>query len=274
MSCAGVTLDNFMQAPHNRWAFQHIRELHPTRRIYRGDQSSSTLTSNPRDLDSLVFGVSARTLDLPTWQQEAYADAMVVLHRGELIYEQYFNDQNASTPHQMFSVTKSWVAVAVLSAAHDGVIDLDGEAVGYVPELAGSAFADATVQQLLDMNVGIKFDEEYENPASEVHAYGRVFNIWGQTPDDYAGARTLHDYLPGVQGSGPHGEGFWYVTPVTDVLAWILSRVCDQSIAGIIESEIFQPMQQARARQVGTEGEIAKFHRRGYSPFRACDTAG
>ena len=238
-----VTRANFMQAPFNRWAFQHIRELQPTRELYRGDGPVSRLEDNPQALDELLFGVAeGRRISLQHWQEEAFVDAMVVLHQGRVAYEAYLNGQQRETRHQMFSVTKSWVAVAVLIMAEQGRIEMDKKAAHYLPELADSAFGDATVQQLMDMTVAVDYDEEYENENSAIHGYGRVFSIWGETPANCAGPTTLYDYLPTLRKKGEHGFGFFYVTPDTDVLAWIVSRVSGQSISTVIETQVFQPL--------------------------------
>jgi hypothetical protein len=238
-----VTRANFMQAPFNRWAFQHIRELQPTREIYRGDGPVSGLVEAPQPLHQIVFDIAdGRRVNLPQWQQEAFVDTMLVMHGGGVVYETYLNDQHRQTRHQMFSVTKSWVAVVVLVMAEQGRIDLDKMVVDYLPELAHSAFGDATVQQLMDMTVAVDYDEEYENTDSAIHGYGRVFNIWGEAPANYDGPVTLYEYLPTLGKKGEHGFGFYYVTPDTDVLAWIVSRVSGQNISTVIETLVFQPL--------------------------------
>ena len=238
-----VTRSNFMQPPFNRWAFQHIRELHPTRRIYRGDGPVTKLERNPLPLHELsIENDRGQKINLQSWQEAAFVDAMLVLRDGIVVYETYLNGQRRDTCHQMFSVTKSWVAVVVLLLAERGRLDLEKRVACYVPELADSAFGDATVQQLMDMTVAVDYDEEYENEDSAIHGYGRVFNIWGETPTDYAGPRTLHEYLPTLSKKGEHGQGFLYVTPDTEVLAWIVSRVSGQHISRSIEELLFQPL--------------------------------
>lgn len=238
-----VTRSNFMQAPFNRWAFQHIRELHPTRGLCRGEGPVTRLRHNPLPLHELSFEFDGgRRTGLQQWQRDAFVDAMLILHEGVVVHETYLNGQHRETCHQMFSVTKSWVAVAVLLMAERGSIDLEKNVARYLPELVDSGFGDATVQQLMDMTVAVDFDEEYENEDSAIHGYGRVFSIWGETPVDYTGPRTLHEYLPTLSKRGEHGQGFLYVTPDTEVLAWIVSRVSGQNISGALEERVFQPL--------------------------------
>ena len=49
-SALQVTTGNFMAAPNNRWSFQHIRELHPTREVYRGGGPVAKLSDDTLDL--------------------------------------------------------------------------------------------------------------------------------------------------------------------------------------------------------------------------------
>ena len=44
-----------------------------------------------------------------------YADGLLVLHKGRIIYEKYFGAGEASRPHIAFSVTKSIVGTLAVS---------------------------------------------------------------------------------------------------------------------------------------------------------------
>ena len=63
-----------------------------------------------------------------------------------------------------------------------------------MPELAGSAFADATVRQVMDMTVGVKYSENYTDPAAEVRTYG-IAAGYGKPPEGYDGPRSIVDFL-------------------------------------------------------------------------------
>ena len=236
-----VSIQNFMQAPQNRWSFQHIRELQPTRDVYRGVGPASRLESQMIDLDALEFTTfDSRRITFARWQQESYTDAIVVLHRGKIVYEKYLNGMTPHTQHQMFSVTKSFVGTTVLVLAGQGRIDVDRKVGHYVPELGKSAFGDATVQQVLDMTTGVKYSEDYLDRDSDIARYGNVFSIWGELPDGYTGPTSLYGYLPTLRKQGEHGHAFHYVTPNTDVLGWIISRTTNLSVSAALESILYQ----------------------------------
>ncbi|MBU6238163.1 MAG: serine hydrolase, partial [Planctomycetes bacterium] len=50
---------------------------------------------------------------------------VLVLHRGELVYERYDRDWLESRPHMLASGTKSFSGVIAMFAVHDGLLSLD-----------------------------------------------------------------------------------------------------------------------------------------------------
>jgi CubicO group peptidase (beta-lactamase class C family) len=238
-----VAQSNSMGAPQNRWSLLRIREFQPTREIYRGTGPVAALTSKPVVLDDLEVEVSGgRRITVSRWQREAYTDAMVVLHRGELVYEKYLNGMAPHIQHQMFSVTKSFIGAMMLMLIEMDRVDPALLVGHYLPELKDSAFGDATVQQVLDMTTAVSYSEVYDDPDSDIWRYGYVFRIWGAPPPGYDGPASLYEYLPTLEKKGVHGHAFHYATPNTDVLAWIISRVTNLTVAEAMESMIFQPM--------------------------------
>jgi CubicO group peptidase (beta-lactamase class C family) len=237
-----VTLENFILPPYNRWALQHIRELQPTAEVYPGSGQPAALEEAPVDLDDLRFALAGgKTIDLKSWMAQSYTDSFLVLHQGKLVYERYFTGMQPYTQHQMFSATKSVIATLALTLIQEGKIDPQAKITRYLPELQDSAFAGATVQQVLDMTTSIEFSEDYEDPAADIWQYGYVFAIGGKAPADYAGAKTIYDYLPTLKaGDGRHGRAFHYVTPNTDVIGWLVSRVSGQSVQDLLSERIWQ----------------------------------
>lgn len=239
-----VTQQNFMLPPYNRWAFQHIRELHPTREVYRGTTPPTVLNEALLPLDTLSFDLhGGRKIDLPTWLAESKTDSFLVLHKGKVVFERYLNGMQSHTQHQMFSATKSFVATLTLMLIEEGLVAPERTMVSYIPELKGSAFGDATVQQVLDMTTSIAFSEDYLDPQADIWKYGYVFSIGGKAPDSYAGPATIYDYLPTLKkGKTAHGYAFHYVTPNTDALSWLNSRVLNQSLSAMLSERIWQPL--------------------------------
>lgn len=239
-----VTRSNYMFPPFNRWSFQHFREFHPTREISRGTGAASKLDANPIDLGSVSAKVrKGRTLSLSEFLDESHTDSFLVLHKGKLVYERYMNSQQPDTQHTAFSCTKSFVGTLMLMFIEEGKVDPARTVASYVPELKDSAFGDATVQQILDMTTALEYSEIYTDMNSDFARYAAVWGMWGPTPSDYKGPKTVYDYLPTLnRKSGAHGEAFHYVTPNTDVAGWILRRVSAKSVDELIEERLWQPL--------------------------------
>lgn len=236
-----VTRENFRFAPYNEWSFRHIRELQPTRDIYRGPGPVSELPAKNMDLETLTFSLSGdRRTDLNTWLEYSGTHSFVVLHQGRLVYERYLSGMRSYGHHNMFSVTKSYVGTLVLMLMDEGRIDPGREVADYIPELSGSAFADATVQQVLDMTVSIKFSEEYTDPKADIWRYGSIF---GLGPESAKTHDSVYEFLPALEkDEHAHGEGFHYVSPKTEVLGWILNRVTGKPVSQLMAERFWQPM--------------------------------
>src|SRR5579863_416954 len=103
-----VTLDHHWQdGPANRWAYQHVRELIPTARIARGTGPVWRLAHEERDLSNVHFSIGDEHWTVGRLLDETQTDGFLVLHRGRVVTEQYFNTMTADTPHLLQSVSKS-----------------------------------------------------------------------------------------------------------------------------------------------------------------------
>jgi CubicO group peptidase (beta-lactamase class C family) len=110
-----------------------------------------------------------------------------------------------------------------------------------IPELKDSAFADATVRQVMDMTASFRYSEDYNDPQADVWVYSAAGSPFPK-PSDFQGPRTYYEYLLSVQGEGKHGEAFAYKTPNTDVLGWIIVRSTGTSFADLLSERIWSRM--------------------------------
>jgi CubicO group peptidase (beta-lactamase class C family) len=237
-----VQLGNLLRHPNGRWGFHHLRELGPTTQVWRGAAAAAPLLAEPRALDGLGFDApGGRRLDLTGWQTETYTDALLVLHRGRIVYEKYHAGMQAQQPHVLWSMTKSFTGLLTAQLAHEGLIDTEAPIVRYLPELRGSAWGEATVRQALDMTVAANYKEDFADPASGIWQYIRAGGLQ-PAPAGYSGARNLAELLPRVAAQGTHGEAFRYKTVDTEVLGWLIQRVTGRSYAQLLSERIWAPL--------------------------------
>lgn len=229
-----------LKFPNTRWAFSHIRELVPTARVARDKGIPSKLPAAKKDLDQVKFtdmnGVSQTWKDMLAL---TYTDGVVVMHKGKVVYENYFGALDPDGQHIAMSVTKSFVGMLASMLVHEGKLDATAQVTKYLPELKDTAYGDATVRQVMDMTIGVRYSENYADPKAEVWAYAAAV---GMAPIgfDYKGPRTAYDFLVGLQKEGEHDVAFAYKTVNTEVLAWILRRVSGQNLATLLSDRLWK----------------------------------
>ncbi len=81
--------------------------------------------------------------------------SLLIMHGGRLICESYYAPCTADTLHRMFSITKSFTAVAVGLLADEGKLSLDDRITDYFPEKVPADvhpyIADMTIRNMLMM---------------------------------------------------------------------------------------------------------------------------
>ncbi len=238
-----VDKENWVQYPQMRWALQHVRELWPTRAIRRGALPPSRLPEVRRNLDEVKFSDdTGREISILDWQNATYTDALIVMHKGKLIYERYDNQMRPETLHLLFSVTKSFTGLLAAQLAHEGKIDPEAPVTAYIPELARTAWGDMKVRHVMDMTGSVNFREDYLDPTSDIFLYGYA-NGMMPLPENYKGPKNIYDFLMTLKkGPEEHGSGFVYRTVHSEVLGWIISRVTGRHFADLFSERIWQKL--------------------------------
>jgi CubicO group peptidase (beta-lactamase class C family) len=149
--------------------------------------------------------------------------ALVVLKDGMLVWEQYAPDFAPHQLHSIMSITKLATNLAIGRLVDAGQVDLGARVKDYLPEI-GSGYAEATLQQVLDMNVANDYVEDYEDPDCQAFTAEDTIG-WRVTP---GGGReqTFREFVCSIKSddvNNPSGETL-YKSTNTDVLAWIFER--------------------------------------------------
>lgn len=235
---------DYFSFPKLRWTVCHFRQLMPTMNVSRGIGSPGPLAQQPDPaIDAVTFSPlgSDKTM---TWAQSFdanYTDGIVVLHKGVVVYERYSGCLDVAGQHGAMSVTKSITGLLGEMLVADGTLDETAQVSSLVPELAKSAFGDATVRQVLDMTTGLDYSEDYSDPNADVWIYSAAGNPLPK-PDNYTGPRTYFDYLKTVRKQGEHGDAFGYRTINSDALGWIIARVTGKSVATLLSERIWSKL--------------------------------
>ncbi|XOC83326.1 serine hydrolase (plasmid) [Microvirga sp. M2] len=227
--------------PQWRWSVCHFQQLMPTTPVSRGLGAPRPLERAPRaDIETVRFTPTGATEPMTFMEafDRNFTDGIVILHEGRIAYERYAGCLSEQNRHAAMSVTKSLIGLLSEILIAEGTLDESRRVDSYVPELAASAFGDATVRQVLDMTTGLEFSEDYADPSADVWRHAMAGNPLPK-PADYAGPRNYYEYLVTVRRSGAHGAAFGYKTVNTDAMGWILSRVTGRPVGDLLAERIW-----------------------------------
>ena len=159
--------------------------------------------------------------------------ALLVQQRGDVVAERYgvqpeniFQPEieiTADTTLTSWSMAKSITHAAVGVLVVDGLIDVDAPAA--VPEWAGTAKAEITLLQLLEMRSGLRFVEDYVDDGVS-HCLEMLFGESGPSHAAYAAALPL-DHPPGTV--------YNYSSGTTNIIARIIGDTVSGGAGGAPE---------------------------------------
>jgi CubicO group peptidase (beta-lactamase class C family) len=238
--------DRFLDFPQIRWSLAHMRELAATTAVRRGDAPRVSLgapsAADAAAIDALAFtDMNGRARRFGETLDDTYTDGLIVLHRGRVVYERYLGALQPQLPHACFSITKSYAATLTAALVHERVLDDAKTVPHYLPEMRGTAFDDATLRQVMDMQTGLAYSEVYADERSSIWEYARASGLRPR-PAGYEGAATACDYLRTLRKEGEHAQAFAYKTVNTEVMCWLMARVTGRSLAQLLHERLWAPL--------------------------------
>lgn len=227
-----ASLANWRKAPYCHWAFHHVREIIP----------SAEILNNPADVWELERGTMDMSgLDLADAMIQTECDAVVILHKNKIIHESYRNGMTERDPHILMSVSKSMLGLVAGILFERGELAEDDLITKHVPEVTHTAYAGATIRELLDMRAGVLFDEDYLATEGPIVDY-RFSANWNPVPND-RDAGDLRSFMSVLtESDGQHGGRFHYVSPNTDLLAWVFERASGIRYADLVTERLWKPL--------------------------------
>lgn len=254
-----VSVENWYWGPGNRWSYKNTRRIFPSADIYRGEGAVAPLAYMPRNIDDITF--VHPTTQVVTTIAQMYAqtdtDAFLVMKDGKILAERYFNGMKSADTHILMSVTKSVVGALAGILIEQGRLRPSALITDYVPELKGSAYAGATVRQLLDMTVGLDFNEDYASKTSDLY---RLDEAAGWVPRGPNAPRGLHEYLATLTKKvGVHGSTFRYISANVDLMGWVMERATNTDFASLLSQELWSKLGAERDAYVLLDGHQAAY---------------
>lgn len=220
-----------------RWRLRHGRERQASAPLLHAEPSRALTAGRPISLDGVRFRWPAeRELSFEDYRRASVLDGFLVLHDGRIVFERYYDGFGPRDTHNWASMSKSVIGLLALRLAEDGVVDLDAPTARYAPELAGSPFGTATLQQNLDMRAAVAY------PADLPPDRG-LFAAAGLAPVQPGAPASIHAFLRAVlPADHPHGARYYYQNGSTEAVAWALERAAGASIPDLVNRHVWTPM--------------------------------
>ena len=158
---------------------------------------------------------------------------VMVVKDGKVMLERYGLGRKPEDRWISFSVTKSITSTLVGAAIKDGKIkSIDDQVTSYIPELKGSAYDGVSIRKLLTMSSGVKWNEDYTDPNSDVARAGASILEPGVNP--------IVSYMKALPRANEPGTKFTYNTGETDLVGILVSNAVGKSLSQYASEKLWQ----------------------------------
>lgn len=208
--------------------FSRMYEIFPADRVAHGSQVHAL----PKGA-ALAPRWTDRTT-LASYMTQHHLAGVMVLQHGRIRLQRYAPGFGPGQRWTSFSVAKSVTSTLLGIALRRGDIrSLDDTLDTYIPQLRHSAYAKVTVEQLLTMTSGVRWNEDYADPHSDVAQMYRSACENGQP--------HVISYLAKLPRAWPAGTHWNYNTAETDLLGILVQRATGKSLASYLSQTIWKP---------------------------------
>ncbi|KIT14457.1 serine hydrolase domain-containing protein [Jannaschia aquimarina] len=227
------------------WKREELARLWAVNSLFEPDRIVANFSNMDRAFLNVPLTMSGDPLPLaPTdpvplprgtdaWLTERAVTALVVLRGGEITHESYHLGTSAADRRISWSVAKSFLSLLTGILLDEQVLALTDPITRHVPALAATAYDGATVEDVLQMESGVEFDEDYLARNSDINRMGRELALGG-TLDGFAAGLSARARAP--------GEAMQYVSMDTHVLGMVLRGATGREIPELLSERLLGPM--------------------------------
>lgn len=212
-------------------AFRQMEVLTTTRTIEAGDNIRQLEAGAPIPKD---LATESGSVTIDDYMADQRLAGLVILQDGKIRLEEYRMDFGKDERWTSFSVAKSLVSTLVGAAIKDGFIkSLDDPLTTYIPELKGSGYDKVTVEQLLTMTSGVKWNEDYEDKDSDVARFNTTKSTDGVDP--------VILYMKTLVNEAEPGTRWQYNTGETNLIGVLVAKATGKSLSEYLSEKVWKP---------------------------------
>ena len=232
------------------FGFSHFDQVFKARDVPRGNKVHKL----PQAIAIAAFSKGGqKEKELEAFMTEQKVAGLLILQDGKIRMERYalgFSEADRWTSH---SVAKSVTSTLVGAAIRDGYIkSIDDYITNYIPDLKGSAYEKVTIRHLLTMTTGVRWNENYTDPNSDIVRF--------YTQPVEPGIDETVSYMRRLPSEAEPGKKWVYKTGETHLLGVLVSAATGQTLSEYLSSKIWIPygMEQKATWNIGrTNQELA-----------------
>lgn len=222
---------SYWSQPYSFYFFHHMDKIPHQRLDWVRKPPQKFALKDPKGAFSLSYTVNGKTSTLDEYLEQADVQGFLVLKDDQIVYEKYLHGAAPDDRFLSMSVEKSIVSVLFGTAVDEGKINVNDPVTKYLPDLAGGAYKDCTVKNLLQMASGIGFNEDYLDPKADIHRV--LFDL-------IRGGEPFHKVAIGIGSERKPGMAFHYQSINTQILAEILEKATGTPLNKYAEERLWK----------------------------------
>ena len=211
--------------------FVNMNKIFPSKNI-KASEHPKSIKRNIQTLPE-IFSFEGETKNLQKYLDYFWTDGMIVIHKDEIVYENYWLGNSESKKHISWSVAKSFISALVGIAFEEGLIDsLDDPITKYLDDFKNTGYDSVSIKNILQMSSGVLFNEDYADYNSDINRFGRAI----------ATGTSMRDFSKTLTREKEPGTYMHYVSINTQVLGFLLQKVTSRSISEYLYEKIWNPL--------------------------------
>ena len=211
--------------------FAHMEDAFPVHVVKHGARVHPLSIGKPLALTPTLNG---KPVSIDAFMAEQKTAGLLVVQDGKIRLEKYALGYGPKGRWTSFSVAKSMTSTLVGAAIKDGYIkSIEDPVTTYIPGLKGSAYDGVSIRQLLTMTSGVKWNEDYTDPLSDV---AQLFTV---TPDP--GVDAAVSYMRKLPRESAPGSKWVYKTGETNLIGVLVTSATHKTLADYLSEKVWRP---------------------------------
>lgn len=212
--------------------FGRIPEMFPHATMPPADDSMQFGEAQKIELPN-AFTYNSKPVGTETFLRDTDTVGLLVIKDGDVRLERYMLTGGRKIRWLSMSVAKSFVSALVGIAVDEGhIASIEDPITKYVPKLAGSAYDEVRIKDILQMSSGARWNEDYSDSQSDINRFSKIFAIGG----------SMNDFAATLERENEPGTVNHYNSIDTQVLGMLLVNATGKSITEYMTEKLWHPM--------------------------------